>query len=310
MTPENKQPDVVIVGAGPAGLSAATWCCDLGLSVILLEKGDDIGGQLHLIHGPIHNYLGLPAKNGQELLSHFRRSVAHFSFEQRMGTEVLEVDHAERRVRLRNEETLGYGSLIIATGVRRRRLEVPGEIEFRGKGIVESGARDKELLSGKRVLVVGGGDAAAENALMISEYADSVKLVHRRPELTARNDFWQELQKRKNVEMLFETVVTRIDGPSRVSNVELRNLGTGNCNKLEIDAVLIRIGVTPNTEFVRGVLNLDDRGYIKVTAECETNVGGIFAVGDAANPISPTITTATGSGAVAAKASLNWRKMQ
>jgi thioredoxin reductase (NADPH) len=179
---------------------------------------------------------------------------------------------------------------------------VPGEIELRGKGIIESGVRDKASWSGKRVVIVGGGDAAVENALMISRHAASVKLVHRRSELTARSEFLRELSTRTNVEMIFNTVVNRIIGNSQVSGVELKDVSTGDSHVREIDGVLIRIGVAPNTEFVRDLVDLDDRGYIKVDAVCETNVTSVYAVGDVANPVSPTLNTAAGMGATAAKA--------
>ena len=302
MNNENTQQDVLIVGGGPAGLSAALWCADLGLAVTLLERGSDIGGQLHSIYNPIENYIGVTAPDGREMLSHFRSSVERFSFRRRLNCEVTGLDPNSSHIRLADGEEIGFKVLIIATGVRRRVLGVPGEAEYRGKGIIESGARDKEALAGKRVLIVGGGDAAVENALMISQHAASVKLVHRRSELSARKEFQRELRTRTNVETIFNSVVTRIIGDAHVSAVELRYLPSGEVRIQAFDRVLIRIGVVPNTEFVRDVVDLDHRDYIKVGPTCETNVAGVFAVGDAANPVSPTISTAVGTGATAAKA--------
>lgn len=295
--------DIVIIGGGPAGLSAAVWCSDLHASVILVEKEGDIGGQLRNIYNPINNYLGRTAANGAEMLLHFRESIEHYKFLRRVNEEVIAIDTKSGSVQLGSGDVIRYGSLIIATGVRRRPLNIPGEFEFRGKGVHESGARDKENMAGKHVLVIGGGDAAVENALIISEHAASVKLVHRRSSLTARNEFLVELERRDNIETIFDSVITRIVGETAVSGAELRNIVSGVVRVLDFDAVLIRIGFEPNSELVRGILDLDSLGFIEVNAECETSVDGVYAVGDVANPVSPTLSTATGTGSIAAKAS-------
>lgn len=298
-----KDADIVIIGGGPAGLSAAIWCSDLEASVILVEKEGDIGGQLRNIYNPINNYLGRHAENGEEMLSHFRESTERHRFLQRMKEEVIAIDTRSNTVRTRSGEVIHYGSLIIATGVRRRPLDVPGEAEFTGKGIFESGVRDKARMTGKHVLVVGGGDAAVENALIISEHAASVKLVHRRNILTARDEFLAKLKLRKNVETIFDSVLTRIVGGAAVTGAELRKLSSDDVTSVATNAILIRIGFEPNSELVRGIVDVDSRGFIKVNSECQTNVEGIFAVGDVANPVSPTLSTATGTGSIAAKAS-------
>ncbi len=294
--------DVVIIGGGPAGLSAALWCSDLDKSVILVEKDADIGGQLRSIYNPISNYLGREAANGAEMLSYFRQSIDRHKFIRRMNEEVLSIEPESGTIKVRSGEVIHFGSLIIATGVRRRTLNVPGEAAFKGRGIVESGARDKARLAGKHVVVVGGGDAAVENALLIAEHAASVKVVHRRSTLTARDEFVAELERRENIETVFDSVLTRIVGESAVSGVELRNVASGDESVVAADAVLIRIGYEPNSELVRGILDLDSSGFIKNNAECEASVDRIFAVGDVANPGSPTLSTAAGTGATAAKA--------
>jgi thioredoxin reductase (NADPH) len=293
--------DVLIIGAGPAGLSAATWCSDLGLSAVLIEREPDIGGQLNSIYGPIENYMGVRAQNGREMLSHFRETVGRFCFLQLVKTEVTGIDLSSMCVRLGNGEGIDFRSLIIATGVRRRRLGIPGEMEFRGKGVIESGVRERSRVAGKDVVIVGGGDAALENALILSESAGSVKVVHRRSDLTARAEFLSKIEARDNIELLLETAVTRIVGDSNVSAVELESMSTGRTWTLHADVVLIRIGVEPNAELMRGIVELDDLGYIKVNALCETSVAGVFAVGDVANPISPTLSTAVGTGATASR---------
>lgn len=293
--------EVVVIGGGPAGLSAAAWCTELGLSAVLLERGSDVGGQLHSIYGPIENYLGRRAENGGEMLRHFRESVARFDFVRRIGSEAISIDLAKKSVVLGNGDEIAFRCLILATGVRRRRLGVPGELEFCGKGIIESGMRDREFVTGRKVVIVGGGDAAIENALILSELASSVTVVHRRIGFSARDEMMRELENRQNVDLMAGYVVTKISGGREVSAVEVADCASGLVQQLPADAALIRIGVDPNSELVRGVVDLDARGYVVVNARCETNVEGVLAVGDVANPVSPTLSTATGTGATSAK---------
>jgi len=301
MPNEQRTADVIIIGGGPGGLSAALWCAELGLETVLIERHDELGGQLHLIHNPISNYIGREASNGKEMLSHFRASIEHSGFARLLRTNVSTVDTRTMSVTSDAGE-IAAQAIVVATGVRRRRLGIPGELEFSGKGILESGARDLAIVGGKRVLIVGGGDAAFENALILSEVAESVTVVFRKPTSRARNEFQVAAASRTNITLLAETRVANIVGGDSISGVELENLSTG-CNWTEpVEAVLIRIGVEPNSEFVRELVACDEHGYIGVDGSCETSVRGIYAIGDVAYPRAPTIGTAAGSGAIAAKA--------
>src|SRR5258705_12443552 len=154
--------DVVIIGAGAAGLSAAFWCDELGLDTLVLEEREAVGGQLSQIYNPIENYLGHSARNGQELLEHFTARLDDAEFDLWTNVEIDRVDLKARQVSLVTGETLPAISLIIATGVRRRKLGIPGEDEFVGRGLIESGARDAGLFAGKDVCLMGGGDHTAE----------------------------------------------------------------------------------------------------------------------------------------------------
>ena len=160
--------DVIIIGAGPAGLSTAFWCDELGLDTLVLEQAEQIGGQLHRVHNPINNYLGLKARNGDELLEHFAADVDSAEFDLWTQTSISSIDLKTRRVSLASGEELQSIAIVIATGVRPRELGVPGEKDFIGKGMIESGARDRDLFAGEDVCVVGGGDAAVENALLLA----------------------------------------------------------------------------------------------------------------------------------------------
>ena len=202
---------------------------------------------------------------------------------------------------MENDERIDYENLIIATGVRRRRLGVPGETDFQGRGILESGTRDKDTVKGKDVVIVGGGDAAAENAVILSQVAKTVTLVHRRNELSARPEFRHEIDRRDNIQILFDTQVRRFVGDSDVTGVEVIESGRGE-GLLPADAVLVRIGVQPNSELFRGTLEMDSHGYVLIDPSCATSASGVFAIGDVASPLAPTLSTAVGMGATAAKA--------
>ncbi|HVG35547.1 MAG TPA: FAD-dependent oxidoreductase [Pyrinomonadaceae bacterium] len=293
--------DVLIIGAGAAGLSAALWCDELGLDTLLLEQGSEIGGQLLQVYNPIGNYLGVRTANGLELRDLFAAQIQEAEFDLWTDVEIESADLRARRVTLRSGEQLQSISIIIATGVRRRRLGIPGEAEFSGRGVTESATRDRELLSGKDVCIVGGGDAAAENALMLAEVCPTVTLVHRGPRLRARREFAERLKADHRVTVFTESTVERIIGEEEVVAVEILRRGAIKPFQMAVRGVLVRIGVEPNTELFREQIHMDERGYVITTGEQETSIGGVFAVGDVSNPLAPTISGATGAGATAAK---------
>jgi len=293
--------DVVIIGAGPAGLSAARWCDELGLDTLLLEANDDVGGQLAWIHNRVDNYLGVQADNGQQLRELFIAQTTDCDFDQWTGVRIESVDLKARRVRLHSGEELQSIAIIIATGLRRRRLGIPGELEFAGRGMIESAKRDREQLAGKDVCVIGGGDAAAENALLLAEVCPTVTLVHRGRKLRARREFTEQLHTHHCVTVFPESNVRRILGNDRVEAVEIERAGAIKPFQMAVQVVVIRIGFEPNTDFVRDQLELDDRGYVVVDSRHQTSIENVFAIGDVSNPLAPTIAGAVGSGATAAK---------
>ena len=215
--------------------------------------------------------------------------------------EIAHVDLKARRVALKSGEDLQAIFLIIATGVSRRSLGIPGEKEFHGKGVLESGVRDRDLLAGKDVCVVGGGDAAVENAISLAKICPTVTLVHRRQKLKARAEFVEQLSANHCVTVFPESVVTRILGDTVVDAVEIQRKDAIKPFQMAVGGVLIRIGVVPNTSFVREQLQLDDEGYVVVNGQQETSVPNVFAIGDVSNPLAPTIVGAMGAGATAAK---------
>jgi thioredoxin reductase (NADPH) len=293
--------DVIIIGAGSAGLSTAFWCDELGLDTLVLEQAEQIGGQLHRVYNPIENYLGLKAAGGKELLEHFAHGVDDADFDLWTSASIKAVDLKAKRLALESGEELQAIAIVIATGVRPRELGLPGEREFKGKGMIESAARDREFFAGNDVCVVGGGDAAVENALLLAEVCPTVTLVHRGKKLRARREFAERLKSSHCVTIFTESVVTNILGKDEVVGVEIKRKEGLKPFQLAVRGVLIRVGVEPNTELFSGQLETDDKGFVNVNSRQETSVPMVFAAGDVSNPIAPTISGATGAGATAAK---------
>lgn len=293
--------DVVIIGAGPAGLSAALWCDELGLDTLVLEKDERVGGQLHSIYGPIVNYPGEVSGNGEEFLEKFTERVNDADFDLWTGVEIDSVDLKAKKIGLRSGEELQAISIILATGVRRRLLGIPGEKEFAGRGIIESPTRDREKFAGQDVCVIGGGDAAAENALLLAEVCPTVTVVHRSKSLKARREFAEQLKTLHPITVFPESVVTRILGSDEVEAVEIRRKDALKPFQMAVRGVAVRIGVEPNTEMFHGQVELDSQGYVIVTSQHETTATNVFAIGDVSNPLAPTLSSASGAGATAAK---------
>jgi thioredoxin reductase (NADPH) len=293
--------DVIIIGAGPAGLSTAFWCDDLGLDTLVLEQAERIGGQLHRVYNPIENYLGLKAANGAELLEYFTRDVDSADFDLWTGASIKSLDLRAKRLELQSGEKLQAIAIVLATGVRPRELGLPGEREFKGKGMIESAARDRDLFAGKDVCIVGGGDAAVENALLLAEVCPTVTLVHRGKKLRARREFAEKLRSSHCITIFSESVLTKIIGEDEVVAVEIKRKEGLKPFQLAVRGVLIRIGVEPNTDLFGDQLQTDEKRFVSVNSEQETSVPMVFAVGDVSNPIAPAISSATGTGTTAAK---------
>jgi len=293
--------DVIIIGAGPAGLSAALWCDELGLDTLVVEQAAEVGGQLLRVYNPVENYLGARAASGRELRDLFAAQVEGCDFDLWTEAEIEGVDLRAKRVRLRSGEELQSIALVLATGVRRRRLGVPGESEFAGRGVLESGRLERDTVAGEDVLVVGGGDAAAENALLLAEVCPTVTLVHRGKTLSARPEFAERLRGEHRVTVFTETTLERILGRERVESAEILRAGALKPMRVAVRGVVVRVGVEPNTELFGGQLERDARGYVVVSAAQETSVEMVFAVGDVSNPLAPTVGGAVGAGATAAK---------
>ncbi len=290
---------VIIIGGGAAGLSAGLWCAELGLEALLLESAGELGGQLLWTFNAIKNHLGIEAKDGQELQKIFLKQIESRQFEIKTNCQIEEIDVRNRRIKLSNNNYLSADALIIATGIRRRKLGLENEENFNGRGVITSGKRDAEKAAGKKVCVVGGGDAALENALILSEFAENVTLIHRRKDFRARPEFIEKVRQNKKIKILTETTVINLSGTENLEALELKTAGEEFL--CPTDFLLLRLGVEPNTELLQGQISLDKNGYCRINAHCETDVRNVYAIGDVANPLAPTVSSAVGMGASVAK---------
>jgi thioredoxin reductase (NADPH) len=297
----NSELDVLIIGGGPAGISALIWCRELGLSSILIDAAPELGGQLLSIYNAVNDYPGISAINGAEIRDRFFTSIDLGAEKVLLDSRVDRFDAEKVTVFLSNGSEISARFAVIATGLRRRKLGIPGEDRFTGRGILASGSRERESVRGKRVAVVGGGDAAVENALILSEFADRVYLIHRRDRLSARNEFIDKVKQANNVEIIYNAFLTSIGGQDAVRQIRLTD-SSNQTTSLNVDFVLVRVGYQPNSELVKGQVQTDRAGYIVTNRDGQTTAPQVFAVGDVANPVSPTIATAVGSAATAVKA--------
>ncbi len=292
--------EVIILGGGPAGISAAVWCADLGLQVVLIEERSELGGQLPSIFAPIRNYPGLSTENGIEMRDHFVEFLQSAKCTIRTNIRCRSCDVNSKSMVLECGDLIQGKAVIIATGVQRRMLNVEGELELAGRGILESGAKEKDLVRDSKVVIVGGGDAALENALILSTNARDVTVVHRGKDFAARKEFVEAAKRKPNINFKTLHTVQRFFGHEKLEGVELID-EFGNSSTVGVQFALVRIGVEPNTEQFRGQLDLDEKNYVAVSRNFATSIPNVYAVGDVACPIAPTIATAIGSAAIAVK---------
>jgi thioredoxin reductase (NADPH) len=294
-----KRHDVLIIGAGPAALSAALWLRDFGLGAILLEQNSQPGGQLHDIHAPIPNYLTAFGWDGERFAGVALADARSAELEILVGEAVRHVARRELRVE-RGRERLRGRAILLATGLRRRKLGVPGEDALLGRGVSHSANRDRMRFTGQPVAVVGGGTAAVEDALLCAEAGSDVTLIHRSPRFKSRDDFLKRARAHPRIRFVVNAAVRGIVGTERVEAVRYRRRGLRKDEEVRVDGVFVRIGWEPETEAVRGVVRLDRAGFVKVGEGGRTSARGIYAAGDVCSPRCPSIANAVGQGAAVA----------
>ena len=291
--------DVVIAGAGPAGLSAAIYTGRARRSTLVLEKGFP-GGQI-LLTDWVENLPGFPEGAAPMALMQGFRSQAE-KFGARIETdEIVGLSGSGAPFVLkgtRNE--YAARAVIIATGSSYRRLGLENEARLTGRGVSYCATCDGAFFAGRDVAMVGGGDNALKEALFLTRYCRKVTIIHRRDRFRGERIYQERVFSSGKVEVLFETVVDAVDGAEKVESVDLRNLKTGKKLQLPVDGLFVSIGTAPRTEFVRGVVDLNEWGQVKVNLDQETSVPGIFAAGDVSDACPKQIATAVGTGVHAA----------
>ena len=296
--------DVLIIGGGPAGISAAVWCKRLGVECLLLEERAQLGGQLLAIFNEIIDYPGVQAENGIEMQ---RKMVKHFidmGCLYEVNTKVRSIDERSKTVKIKQQEKekeICYTYLILATGSSQRKLGVPGEQQMIDRGEVYSASADGERLKGKTVALIGGGDRAFEGAHLLASKAKQVYLIHRSTHFKAREQYVEKVLSAPGVKVMTDTEVTAIHGKHHVTSIDLKSKNN-ECQNLLVDAVLIRLGVAPNVELIKEKVTTTQSGLIVINEVHQSSTPSIYAIGDACTtPLFSSISSSAGQGAIVAK---------
>ena len=271
--------DLIIVGLGPAAYSAALYAARYMLKTLVI--GETPGGQLTEA-GEVDDYLGLIGINAQDMIKVFNKHIEKYNVPVVLDhVESIRKDGDEFVVKAKRKGEFKAKSVILTIGVKRRKLNVPGEAEFTGRGVSYCSICDAPLFKNKVVAVIGGGDSALEGAEILSRYATKVYLIHRRDEFRGQPIYLENIKAKPNVEIILNTVVTEIKGDKLVKSIVTKNVKTGETKELNVNGVFVEIGFEPPTDFARANgLETDAMGYIKVDEWMRTNIQGVFAAGD------------------------------
>lgn len=291
--------DLIIVGAGPAGMSAAVYGRRAGLDLLVIEKNPMGGGQV-LNTYEVDNYLGLPGINGFDMGMAFQKHAKD------QGTQFVTANVTELKLDgeikevVTNKGTYEAKTVILALGAHHAHLGVPGEEEFAGKGVSYCATCDGAFYRGKVAAVVGGGDVAVEDAIYLARFCEKVYLIHRRDSLRAAKSLQDKLFALENVEVIWNHVVEEIKGETSVQELSLMNTQDNSKNTLSVNGVFVAVGIKPDTELVKGQINCNDAGYVIAGEDCKTSLAGVYVAGDARQKPLRQIITAVSDGANAA----------
>ena len=288
--------DVIIVGSGPAGLSAAVYAKRAGLNAVTFESKPISGGQI-LNTYDVDNYLGIPKVSGIDLGKAFRDHADSLGCNIEVN-EVTKITKLEGGFVLSTQKgeyrTL---SVILATGATHAKLGVPGEEDLNGMGVSYCATCDGAFFKGRDVAVVGGGDVAVEDAIYLSRICNKVYLIHRRDSLRAAKSLQDALLSTSNIEVIWDSVVEKIEGEDQVEALVVQNKKTGEEKSLNVDGVFIAVGMNPVNDLIKGLVNLDEKGFVMSGDQCITNTPGIFVAGDLRTKKVRQIVTAVADGA-------------
>lgn len=294
---------VVIIGAGPAGLSAGIYTSRAFLSTLILES-TGTGGQAATTD-LIENYPGYPdGIKGPELMNNMEKQAANFGAKIEFGqvSEIKNADAEEKIIVLDDGTTIQCNAIIIAAGAKPNELEVPGEKKFRGRGVSYCATCDGAFFKNKDVAVVGGGNSALEEAIFLTKFTNKVYLIHRRDEFRGGKILQERVLKQPKITTVLNSIVKEIAGSNQVEKIKIENIKTGEISSLECSGIFIYAGHKPNTDLLKNIVQTDANGYIITDDNMRTNIAGIFAAGDIRKKFLRQVVTAVGDGATAAMA--------
>lgn len=294
--------DIIIIGSGPAGLSAAVYASRAMLNVLVLEKEAVSGGQIAYTE-QVDNYLGLNGISGFEMAMKFRAHAEAFGVPFQEGcVQKVVPNEAGFQVHLEDGTVLETKTVIAATGAGHRHLGIPGEAEFSGRGVSYCATCDGAFFRQKEVAVIGGGDVALSDALYLSKMCKTVYLIHRREELRAAKKLQEQMKKKENIVFLPYYEAVEIQGAMGVEGILIQNNQTREKKQLPVAGVFVAVGMEPATGYVKGLADMDAVGYLLAGEDCTTNVPGLFAAGDIRSKAVRQVVTAVADGAAAVKA--------
>jgi thioredoxin reductase (NADPH) len=290
---------VIIIGGGPGGLTAGLYTSRARLSTLLIESAL-FGGQMTTTE-MIENYPGFPQGiTGDELSRLMEEQAKKFGMKA-VTQEVAKVSlEGDVKVVQTDESTYRCEALIVSTGTEYRKLGVPGEKEFAGKGVSYCATCDGAFFRDSQIVVVGGGDSALTEALFLTKFARELTIIHRRDALRGTKIYQERALANPKIKFLWNSIVQEIKGDSTVRSITVKNVKTGEMRDVETEGIFLFVGLVPRTQFLKGVVQMDEAGYILTNEDCETSEKGIFAVGDCRKKLLRQIATAVGDGATAA----------
>ncbi|MCL1827460.1 MAG: thioredoxin-disulfide reductase [Candidatus Cloacimonetes bacterium] len=297
--------DLAIIGAGPAGLSAATYGARGGLRTIVFEK-NIVGGQITLT-AEIENYPGFAdIQSGYDLVEKMQQQAEKFgAVIKEESVESISIEGHNKVIKT-DQNTYEAKVVIYATGASPRKLDVPGEIEYTGRGVSYCATCDGALYRNKVVAVIGGGDSAIEEAMFLTKFASKVYIIHRRDQLRAVHTIQQKAFDNPKIELVLDSVVREVKGDQQVRTVSIENVKSKALSELNVDGVFVYVGIIPNSDLVKDLLDLDKAGFVVTDVDMQTKIPGFYAVGDIRQKSLRQVVTATSDGAIAAFLAEKW----
>lgn len=301
---QDKIYDVIVIGAGPGGMTAALYTSRSDLSTLIIERGAP-GGQL-INTAEIENYAGFKSIKGPELASSMYEGATQFGAQYTFGEVKEIIDGKAYKKVVTSTETYKARAVIISTGAEHKKLNIDGEDQLKGRGVSYCAVCDGAFFRDRPLAVIGGGDSAVEEGTYLTQFASEVTIIHRRDELRAQNILQDRAFNNDKVNFIWDTVVEEIQGENNVQSLKLRNVKTNEVSEFPADGVFIYIGLLPNTDAFSNLDITDEEGWIVTDKYMETSVPGIFAVGDVRQTVLRQVATAVGDGSIAGDAAYKY----